>query len=617
MAKYFKNVKSFEDLKLQYKDLLKINHPDNGGDVGKMQEINIQYDVLFPIWKDRHNAAKPENQTTETAESTRREFYTQWGWEGSRYDGSLTTKDIAARVRAYVKEKYPFCKFSVRASGVNKLTVSLKEFPGKMYKTGKDLAEEGLTEHIKTIAYDGEELEFNRYKKEIEEMWRTLRHHNMFNLDEWRDEELIAAYDAAIEKNKSYAIRTEYLQNVIDDVEAFVKSYNYDDSDGMIDYFDTNFYFFGVRVEDCKQIEKPARYRKKEASVSKKTETEPQETTLQAETPKENIQETEKEKTNTVKAEVKEEKVQAEERTYYPVNEDTARLAKEMNSFTAYKAGAATEEYHSYCNKAYDILDKIREEKPELAEKAGKKIDYYCRKLAEYYNDYYHNEASCPSVLISGSGNFPIKKKERQNSRRETLRKTWEYLENYVYKIEGILTNEQPVKSGDSDAVEKLKAKIEKLEKEHKMHMDANRYYKKNGTLKGFDGLQEKEAAEIEDFIQRNPVFPPFITCNETANIRRYKKRLEKLVKEKEAGVTEQTETDAENKKLFTMVENKEIMRLQILFDGIPPASVRDILKSSGFKWSRKNKAWQRQLTDNARYAYKNIKDKLKSAMAA
>lgn len=314
---------------------------------------------------------------------------------------------------------------------------------------------------------------------------------------------------------------------------------------------------------------------------------------------------------------LKTEEVQQSERTYYPVNEETARLAKEMNSFTEYKKGTATEEYRQYCNKAYGILDKIRVEKPEHARQAENKIDYYCRKLAQYYNDYYRNEASCPSVLISGAGNFPYRKKERQNSRRETLHNTWKYLENYIGKIEDILTNEQPIKSGDADAIEKLTEKIKNLEEEHKIHMDANRYYKKNGTLKGFDGLEEKEAAEIEDFIKRNPFFPPFITTNETANIRRYKKQLEKLVKEKEAGTTEQAETDVENNKLFTVVENKEVMRLQILFDGIPPVSVRDILKSNGFKWSRKNKAWQRQLTDNARYVYQNIKDKLKSAMAA
>ena len=31
MKNYFKNVKSYEELKSQYKELLKSNHPDNGG----------------------------------------------------------------------------------------------------------------------------------------------------------------------------------------------------------------------------------------------------------------------------------------------------------------------------------------------------------------------------------------------------------------------------------------------------------------------------------------------------------------------------------------------------------------------------------------------------------
>ena len=322
-------------------------------------------------------------------------------------------------------------------------------------------------------------------------------------------------------------------------------------------------------------------------------------------------------KANTFKTELKTEEVQQPERTYYPINEETARIAKEVNSFSEYKAGSATAEYRQYCDKAYNILDKIKAEKPEQAGHAAKKVDYYCRKLAEYYNDYYRNEASCSSILISGAGNFPARKKNRQNSLRETLRKTWDYLENYLKKIEDILYNEQPIKLSDSDAIEKIKTKIEQLEKEHKLHMACNAYCKKNGTLKGFDGLEEKEAEEIEIFIKRNPTFTPFITYNETANIRRYKQKLKKLLKEKEAGTTEQTEADSENNKLFTVVENKGIMRLQILFDGIPPVNIRDILKSNGFKWSPKNKAWQRQLTDNARYAYSSIKDKLKSAMVA
>ena len=41
--KYFKNVTSYEDLKNQYRNLLKANHPDNGGNEETMKEINIQY----------------------------------------------------------------------------------------------------------------------------------------------------------------------------------------------------------------------------------------------------------------------------------------------------------------------------------------------------------------------------------------------------------------------------------------------------------------------------------------------------------------------------------------------------------------------------------------------
>ena len=37
--KHFKNVKSYEDLKDQYKALLKKNHPDNGGDLETMKEM--------------------------------------------------------------------------------------------------------------------------------------------------------------------------------------------------------------------------------------------------------------------------------------------------------------------------------------------------------------------------------------------------------------------------------------------------------------------------------------------------------------------------------------------------------------------------------------------------
>lgn len=63
---YFKNISTIEALRRQYKDLLKVNHPDNGGDVATMQEINAEYDKLFKMLKDKHesNTADSEKEKT-------------------------------------------------------------------------------------------------------------------------------------------------------------------------------------------------------------------------------------------------------------------------------------------------------------------------------------------------------------------------------------------------------------------------------------------------------------------------------------------------------------------------------------------------------------------------
>lgn len=53
--KYFKNINTLEELRKQYKELLKKYHPDNGGDVEAMKSINVEYDSLFKTLKDKHN----------------------------------------------------------------------------------------------------------------------------------------------------------------------------------------------------------------------------------------------------------------------------------------------------------------------------------------------------------------------------------------------------------------------------------------------------------------------------------------------------------------------------------------------------------------------------------
>ena len=65
MAKYFKDVNTLEELRRQYRDLLKKYHPDNkDGSTEATQEINAEYDRLFRVLKDRH-----ESKSTDSKES--------------------------------------------------------------------------------------------------------------------------------------------------------------------------------------------------------------------------------------------------------------------------------------------------------------------------------------------------------------------------------------------------------------------------------------------------------------------------------------------------------------------------------------------------------------------
>lgn len=250
MTKYFKNVKSLEDLKNQFKALARKNHPDAGGDAEIMKAINCEYDALFPIWKDRHNAAEPQNQTAETADSTRSQFYTDFGWEGEKHDWNRSLKEVAQIVRTYVKQKYPTYKFSVRtsyASMCQELHVELKESPIEIYKAGTDLNDD-----------------------DKEDFRRKAMYNNVFSLDCWTDAEFIAEYERATAKyGNFYKIKNDITKSVVADVDSFVKSYNYSDCDGMIDYFHMDFYYFGCKLDDLKVVPKTARIKNKTAKPIK------------------------------------------------------------------------------------------------------------------------------------------------------------------------------------------------------------------------------------------------------------------------------------------------------------------------------------------------------------
>lgn len=55
---------------------------------------------------------------------------------------------------------------------------------------------------------------------------------------------------------------------------------------------------------------------------------------------------------------------------FYTISEDMARAANDANSMSDYKQGSATEEYRKRVESVYAVVEKIKQKRPNLAEKA-------------------------------------------------------------------------------------------------------------------------------------------------------------------------------------------------------------------------------------------------------
>lgn len=137
-------------------------------------------------------------------------FYSANGWAGTNYDSKLSTKEIAAKVRSYAKKNFPDFKFSIRTEWsiyTDSMCIELKEGTCIPFTEGSRSAERGYMS-------------------------------TMNNIKEWKNE------------------LTPEMFKVLDAVTTYASSFRYDDSDGMQDYFDTNFYL-SIKVSDEYKIIEP------------------------------------------------------------------------------------------------------------------------------------------------------------------------------------------------------------------------------------------------------------------------------------------------------------------------------------------------------------------------
>lgn len=299
------------------------------------------------------------------------------------------------------------------------------------------------------------------------------------------------------------------------------------------------------------------------------------------------------------------------EREFVKINEDAARIAQSLMSFSEYQMGTRTREYQECVNEVYDLAEKVIARRGEkYRERAWNLAKRYAKNMGRYFNEESRIGCMCPSVMISGAGNFPVKKKEKQVKAWEKNHEYYNYCQSIRRKLNNLLQSKEVIKSDDEDATEALEEKIETLKEAQEAMKEINKYYRKHKTLEGCDLLTDKQLRKLQESMNQysydRAPYPGWALQNNLANIKRYQQRVDELKRAKEKGTAE---IDYGN---FKVIENTEIMRIQIIFNEKPDEEIRTLLKSNGFKWAPSKGVWQRQLTSNGKYALGKVVKELK-----
>lgn len=222
------------------------------------------------------------------------------------------------------------------------------------------------------------------------------------------------------------------------------------------------------------------------------------------------------------------------------------------------------------------------------------------------------------------------KRMRLQSEKSELWSQKYDKLHKILEKIaknkpEDLYEEGDVIKSTDNNAMTKLKQKLKMLQDRKTMLKNgvvAAKEYQKNKDLSVFKkyNIDEETTKTIVNHIDKGgkptekDMYNWFTMPYLNRDIKEVEKRIAILEKNQAKGTDEIL---IEGGKI---VHNGEAQRLQIFFDGIPSKEVREALKSHAFKWAPTAKAWQRTLTENAKYAVntliKNGTLKSRSALA-
>lgn len=293
------------------------------------------------------------------------------------------------------------------------------------------------------------------------------------------------------------------------------------------------------------------------------------------------------------------------------VSLELATGAHRNTSFSPERRGE--QQQQSYVNHFADLISRLcwLANTPEKEAAFEAELERHKAGYLKRLNAYLSSHSRVASTMITGGSNFPVRRNQKRSDSAD--RRLNEFLEWRDWSesrlIRTLKRMDRPV-----DRLEDLARQLEDRELLQERMRDTNKiirarkgsYEDKVSQLVERELLTETQArALLEPDYAGRLGFADYELTNNGASIRRIVLEIAKEEAKREHAATtpllEYTVGDVR------VLENAEEDRLQVFFESKPDEAMRSSLKKYGFRWSPTQGAWQRQLTDNARYAVKQV----------
>lgn len=295
---------------------------------------------------------------------------------------------------------------------------------------------------------------------------------------------------------------------------------------------------------------------------------------------------------------------------------DLARRAHNWTSFTPEKrAQQAEEELKRHLSGTYEALLSFAPSEAQRALLRDEMLRYKAGYLTRYHA-MLEAKSRTASPMVTGPARFPTaRNQKRMETERRRGDELLEWQEKAIEAIRKKLLDARTPEQVSDDAFERIRKEIDRnLEVVRQIDSGEGRFagFNRSSFVNSTTGkLRRMAEAGDTDTVARALAYireqqvampKPFIAPrNGIWSV------LQDVQTQKEETPAKSGEELIAEREGLRVVRNYDLDRLQLFFDEIPAATVREQLKRSGWNWSRTEGAWQRKITNNAEYAMSQV----------